>query len=243
MHTPSNELPVVVDNVAAAPGVRLITLSLPASWHFRPGQVAELATAPGTEGYFAIASAPFEAAASDRLGFLVKAGGSDSEPLMHLLPGAPITLRGPFGAGFDLPSAISEHDLLFVTAGTAIAAIRSVVGEALNAGARSRVSVVIGVRHAADLCFPNELVAWHERGVNVRVALSYGEADLDLALPLSAGRGRVQAHLAALVSPTTRAFIAGSEELEDEVTAVLVAGGVDVRHIQRNYRPDGRITA
>jgi len=238
MHKPDSA--VVFDNVAAAPGVRLLTLSLSSPWPFQPGQVAELATTPGTEGYFAIASAPSEAITSGRLAFLVKAGDSDSEPLMRLTAGASITVRGPFGAGFDLSVASGDHPLLFVTAGTALAAIRSAVVEALGRFAGPRVSVLIGVRHATDLCFTNELVAWQGRGVDVRIALSYGDSDLDLALPLRAARGRVQVHLSALVSPTTHAFIAGSEELEEAVMAALVAGGVPVRHIQRNYRADWR---
>lgn len=241
MHTPQSESVTVLANVPAAPGVRLLTLTVPAAWSFRPGQVAELLTDPGTEGYFAIASAPHETAAEPGpLAFLVKAEGSDSEPLMHLHPGAAITLRGPFGAGFELPSPVAQHDLLFVTAGTALAAIRSAVLESLHAGAGARIAVVIGLRHAADLCFADEVAAWQARGVHVRLALSYGEADIALALPFRVRRGRVQQHLADLVHAGTHAFLAGSEELEDDVTRVLVASGVEPAHIQRNYRPDGR---
>jgi len=129
---------------------------------------------------------------------------------------------------------------LFTATSASIAAIRSAVTEALHQGAGPRMAVVIGLRHAADLCFADEVVTWQERGVHVRLALSYGEADIDLALPLRAGRGRVQAHLADLAQADTHAFLAGSEELEDDVTRVLVASGVAPAHIQRNYRPDGR---
>ncbi len=244
MYTPRTESVVVLDNVPAAPGVRLLTLTAPRAWTFRPGQVAELAADPGTEGFFAIASAPAEVAAeSGRLAFLVKAEGSDSEPLMRLATGAAITLRGPFGEGFDLPSPVAKHDLLFITAGTALAAIRSAVVEAIGHGACARVAVVIGLRHAADLCFADEVLAWQQRGVHVRLALSYGEADIELALPLRAERGRVQAQIADIANADTHVFIAGSEELEDNVTFVLVAAGVKPHNIQRNYRPDGRSEA
>jgi len=242
MYTPGSHSTVVADNALAAPGVRLLRLAAPPSWSFRPGQVAELATSPGTDSYFAIASAPSEVAASGRLAFLVKAEGSDGEPLMRLAPGAPVTLRGPFGAGFELPAPAPAHDLLFVAAGTSLAAIRGAVVEALHDGASSRIAVVIGLRQATDLCFAEEVVAWVERGVHVRLALSHQSADLDHTplRRLHRGRGRVQAQLADLAGAATHAFIAGSEALEDDVTRILVASHVDARNIQRNYRPDGR---
>ncbi len=220
---------VVIDNAEAAPSVRRLVLAEPPGWSFVPGQVAELATTPGTEGFFAIANAPIEGGG---LVFLIKAADSDSAPLMALARGAAINLRGPFGAGFSLPDA--DGDLLFVTAGTALGAIRSAVVSALARSPRS-IAVAIGVRHAADLCFADDIAAWRARGVVVRVSLTRPAA--------GHLEGRVHAHLADLAHAGTHAFIAGSEALEDEATAVLVAAGVRPENIQRNYRPDARNTA
>jgi len=50
----------------------------------------------------------------------------------------------------------------------------------------------------------------------------------------------VQAQLGAMIEPDATVFIAGSEALEDEVSAILVAAGVHPSRIQRNYRPDQR---
>ncbi len=220
---------VVIDNAEAAPAVRKLVIAAPPEWSFVPGQVAELATTPGTEGYFAIANAPIE---EGGLVFLVKASDSDSAPLMLLDPGASLTVRGPFGAGFSLPDG--DGDLLFVTAGTAIGAIRSAVVSALARNTR-RIAVVIGLRNAADLCFADDIAGWRARGVLVRVSLTQPTPGF-LA-------GRVQPHLADLAHPDTHAFIAGSEALEDEVTAVLLDHGVRPENIQRNYRPDARNTS
>jgi anaerobic sulfite reductase subunit B len=240
--TPRSSTARLLANAEASPDTRTLTVALPAPWTFEPGQVVELAAGPGTAGYFAIASAPSEAGAGPdevRLDFLIKAGGSDSEPLMHLAPGASLTVRGPFGRGFSLPPPAARHPLLFVTAGTALSAVRSAVIEALARGHDpSAIALVIGVREASDLGFVRDIAAWVLRGVRVRVAVSHGPL---LGEPTPARvRGRVQAHLGDLITPATRAFIAGSEALEDDVSAALVAAGMPVARIQRNYRPDQR---
>ena len=226
---------LVVTQAHEAPGVRRLTVAPGRAWPFRPGQVAELSIGPGKEGYFAIASAPAE---GSHLAFLIKAEGSDSEPLMHLQPGARLTLRGPFGAGFELPSG--TRDLLFVAAGTAIAAVRSAIVQALSEDGASRLALVVGVRRPSELCCADEIVAWQERGVAVQVCVS-GDAPLPTSTSLTFARGRVQSHLDEHARATTHAFIAGSEELEDEVTAKLVELGVSFERIQRNYRPDARV--
>lgn len=226
----------VVECASASPDAVSLVVAVEEDWIFTPGQVVKLAAGPGTAGYFAIASAPSEA--SRRLAFLVKAGGSDSEPLMRLEPGAAITITGPFGLGFELPPPGPGARLLLVTAGTALSAVRSAVVEAIAMGHDARViSVLVGVRDARDLVFADELEHWHARGATVRVAVSHGDL-VPSALPLV--RGRVQAHLADLVTPATTAFIAGSETFEDEVSDALVAAGLAPERIQRNYRPDGR---
>lgn len=232
------ERAIVAANTLEVEGVRRLTVTPTEPWSFRTGQVAELSVGSGTEGYFAIASAPREVAP---LVFLIKAGGSDSEPLMRLEPGAELTLRGPYGPGFSLPASSAAEDLLFVSAGTAIAAVRSAVTEVLGTGVPHRVSVVVGVRRLADLCFAEELAGWARRGVDVCVCVSGALAnDEDVAADLAVARGRVQGQLGPRVRSTTRAFIAGSEALEDEVSAALLRLGVALDRIQRNYRPDHR---
>lgn len=228
----------VAANTPEVQGVRRLTLIPTEPWRFRTGQVAELSVGPGTEGYFAIASAPSEALP---LVFLIKAEGSDSEPLMRLEPGAELTLRGPYGAGFSLPRGGDAEDLLFVSAGTGIAAVRSAIMEVLGSGVPHRVSVVVGVRRLADLCFAEELAGWARRGVDVCVCVSGALANDEVAAPgFAVAPGRVQGQLGSRAQPTTRAFIAGSEALEDEVSAALLRLGVALERIQRNYRPDHR---
>jgi NAD(P)H-flavin reductase len=236
--SPSACSAIVVSNQVVARGVRLLTLTPPAAWPFRPGQVAELSIEPGSEGYFAIASAPAEGLP---IAFLVKAEGSTSESLMRVGTGAQVALRGPFGAGFSWPEGgyPPTERLLFVAAGTAVGAARSAIVELLAQGTPpARLGLLLGVRHLSDVCFADEIAAWHARGVDVRVCLS--QRQLDPGAPFPLAPGRVQAYLAAHADPATRVFIAGSEALEDEVTLALVSLGVGLERIQRNYRPDAR---
>jgi len=221
----------VVDNIGETPGTRRLVLARPPDWSHRPGQVAELVLGPGSDSFFAIASAPSE----PELAFLVKVGDATSFPIAAAQPGVDVTVRGPFGAGFDLPAG-SSTDLLFIGAGTALAALRSGVVEALVQHAPERVSLLAGVRRPNELAFAAEIAAWRARGVNVRVVASRPDPDD----AWSGHVGWVQRWLGDLLTTSTHAFLAGSDQLEDAVEAELIASGVARERIQRNYRGDWR---
>lgn len=221
----------VLANNDEAPGVRRLVLERPEGWSHRPGQVAELALGPGTAGYFAIASAPSER----ELVFLVKLADDTTFPIGDAVEGVDVDVHGPFGAGFDLPRDAAA-ELLFVGAGTALAALRAGVVEALVHHAPERVTLLCGVRRPNDLAFRDELAAWSARGVRVRVVVSRPDPDD----AWSGHVGWVQRCLIDLIRPTTFAFLAGSDVLEDAVEAELIGAGVARDHIQRNYRDDYR---
>lgn len=211
-------------------------------WLHRPGQVAELATAAGEEGFFAIASPP---ACGHRLTFLVRAGGTLSEPLMSLRVGESLLVRGPHGRGYELDRADSPSaPLLLVGVGSALSALRSALLDALASGARP-VTLVLGVRTAQDLAFADELPGWLARSVRVVLVESRRLDPTGPQVHPAGGTvlaGHVQDHLGPIAAtlPGALALLAGSEEFEDEVTEVLVRAGVAHHRIQRNFRPDGR---
>ncbi len=199
-------------------------------WTHRPGQVAELTVQPGAAGFFAIASADDGA----RLTFLVRAGGSLSEPIMSLPVGSEILVGGPFGRGFELDARGSEpRPLLLVGVGSALGALRAPLIDALSSHKHRPITLVLGVKTPADVAFADELRAWRDQGVAVHIVSSRAGDGL---------RGHVQDHLPAIAAANLDALVllAGSEELEDEVTALLVEAGIAANQIQRNFRPDGR---
>jgi NAD(P)H-flavin reductase len=221
----------VVDNRTEAAGVRRLVITRPDGWSHRPGQVAELACEPGGAGFFAIASGPDEAT----LDFLVKVG-PDTMALTGARRGDTLTLRGPFGAGFTLPDAAPGRRLLFVGAGTALAALRSGLVAARQDHDAADLALLVGVRRPAELAFADELARLDAEGARVHVVVSRADA----AEPWSGARGWVQDHIKDVVAPETWVFVAGSDALEDAVEAALDAAGVPLVRVQRNYRPDRR---
>ncbi len=228
------EVAEVVSNERETDSIHRLVVAPREPWAHRPGQVARVWLGPDCDGIFAIASAP----GAPALTFLVKAQGTAAEPIMRLTRGQRVTLHGPFGAGFVLPTA---GRLLFAAAGTAVAAAHSALVAALVGGhAPSQLAALIGVRTPEDLALRAELEALVARGIAIRVVASRPRAE---ARPdaLWQGRiGRAQAHLDGLVSPSDWVFLAGSDAFEDDLARALVAAGVDPWRVQRNYRPDGR---
>lgn len=211
-----------------ARGLRRIHVDPGPAFAYVPGQVAVLGVADRERGFFAIASAPHE---DGPLTFLIKDGGSaPSTGLLDAEPGAPLALEGPLGPGFDLADAAAS-EVLLVGAGTGIAPLRSVLAELLVTPGRSGgVALVHGIRHADQLCFADEHARWRAAGVEVRVVVSRPAASDGWR-----GRvGRVQVHVADLVTPTTLAFIAGMDGMVEETRAALLALGLDPTRIRTN---------
>jgi len=238
---PTTRTAQVVASSSESEGVARLEVVIPGPWRHRPGQVAELSIAPGKDGFFAIASAPHEA---PRLVFLIKAGGSISPQLMALNPGDCVTLRGPFGRGYE-PTATTRANpvtvapLLLVGVGTALGALRSALVDALEASPRRPIALLVGIRRPEELCFSEELRAWQLRGVAIHLVASRGGPAWDGLV------GHVQDHVSAVVTALSQSgpplcLIAGSEAFEDDLTEHLVALGVPPASIQRNFRPDAR---
>lgn len=233
---PTRHRGVVLTNRPEGRDARRLDIQVDGPWAHRPGQVAELSVTRGDEGYFAIASPPGE---GGRLSFLVRAGGSLSEPLMTLPVGAEVSVSGPWGRGYDLDARGTDtRPLLLVGVGSALGALRSPLLDALATRVHWPVTLVLGVRTLDDVGFADELDAWRAAGAEIHLVVSRSE---HVPSP-SCFRGHVQDHLVALASRSAGALVllAGSEAFEDEVTAVLVGAGVATDRIQRNFRPDGR---
>ncbi|PKN55787.1 MAG: hypothetical protein CVU56_19440 [Deltaproteobacteria bacterium HGW-Deltaproteobacteria-14] len=206
-------------HVAVAPGV---------GFAYVPGQVAMLGVAGRERGIFAIASAPHE---PGPLTFLIKDGGSAAATgLLDAEPGARLVLEGPLGGGFDLTDAAAS-DVLLVGVGTGIAPLRSVLAELLvTPGRAGDLALVHGVRHTSQLCFADDHGGWRAAGVRVRLVASRPAVS-----DCWQGRvGRVQRHLADLVTPATLAFIAGMDEMMAETRAALLELGLDPGRIRTN---------
>jgi NAD(P)H-flavin reductase len=218
-----------------------VDLRRPEGFVHGPGQVLDLARGGGTPAYYAIASAPDEAA----LTLLVRADASAAP----FTPGEAVSIGGPWGAGFTAcrGGAFPER-LVLCAIGSAVGAVRSAWREALSAGLDApRLELRLGVRVADALPFADELDALAAHGAAVTVAVSRGElASLESAKSgVRYVSGRVQTSLIAAPLGGARgcvARLAGNPEAEDAMTAALLAAGVDLGAIERNYSPDQRAT-
>ena len=92
----------------------------------------------------------------------VRAVGAVSAALCAAQPGTTIGVRGPFGTGWALDTAVGR-DVVIVAGGVGLAPLRPVVLEALAQRDRyGRVILIAGARAQREFLYPAELAAWHQ---------------------------------------------------------------------------------
>ncbi len=92
----------------------------------------------------------------------VRAVGAVSAALCAAQPGTTIGVRGPFGTGWALDTAIGR-DLVIVAGGVGLAPLRPVVHEALAQRDRyARVVLITGARVQRDFLYPAEIASWKQ---------------------------------------------------------------------------------
>ncbi|WP_327000602.1 FAD/NAD(P)-binding protein [Dactylosporangium sp. NBC_01737] len=140
---------------------------------FRPGQFAMLYT-------FGVGEVPISVSGRHGVGGLlhtVRAVGATSGALSRAEPGCLLGVRGPFGAGWDLP-APAGADLVVVAGGLGLAPLRPVVHHAVEDRDRYRTaSVLIGARTPEDLLYPDEYESWRSAGIDVFVIVDRATVD------------------------------------------------------------------
>ncbi|MDX2118002.1 MAG: hypothetical protein SFY96_07465 [Planctomycetota bacterium] len=87
--------------------------------------------------------------------------GVASNYLCDLKPGDEVTVTGPNGKRFLLPSRTAEHDYVFFATGTGIAPFRGMLLDLLHGpdAGRSRVVLVMGSPYASDLLYHEDMLA------------------------------------------------------------------------------------
>jgi NAD(P)H-flavin reductase len=143
---------------------------------FTPGQFNML----GLHGTGEVPISIVEASADgEQFMHTIRAVGRVTRGLAALGPGEVVGLRGPYGRGWPLDE-VRGRDLLFVTGGLGCAPVLSAITHALaRRGDYGSLSILQGVRHAADLIWRERYEAW-ERAAGVTVLLA---ADLPHQAP------------------------------------------------------------
>lgn len=214
----------LLSNEPETPTTRRIRLAVDgAGFHFRAGQAASLAAGPAEPTPYSIASAPHETAREGRLEFLVKVDGSSRFGAIvdTLQPGTAIRVEGPAGT-FVLPDVSAAAPLLFIAGGTGVAPMRSMILEALHLGHQGTRALVYSARSPLEFAYVDELRRLADDGrLSLTLTLT-GEVE-----EWAHARGRTgAAHLSALVTPGTTAFVCGPPAMVADLPAALVSLGL-----------------
>jgi anaerobic sulfite reductase subunit B len=193
---------------------------------FRPGQFTMLSVAGVGEIPVSISGAErFDG----RIMHTVRDVGAVSGALCRVPVGGPVGVRGPYGRGWDLRSALGG-DLLVMAGGIGLAPLRSLVLTALALRGRfGRIVVLVGARTSAEILYPLQVAAWARRR-DLEV-----ESTVDHATPGWTGsEGLITEPLARtrLAPERTTAFLCGPEAMMKASAAALLERGLAPARIQ-----------
>lgn len=136
-----------------------------------PGQCAMLSIPGVGEGMFSITSSP---TVKEYQEFSIKKCGCVTTWLHDMEVGQQITIRGPYGNGFPVETALKGQNLLFIAGGIGIAPLRSVINYCrANRENYGTIDIVYGARSKEDLVDLKEMQEeWaHEEGLNLHLTI------------------------------------------------------------------------
>ena len=142
-----------------------------------PGQCAMLSMPGIGEALFSITSSPTN---EEYLEFSIKKCGCVTTWIHNIEPGQMVTLRGPYGNGFPVESALKGKDLLFIAGGIGLAPLRSVINYCRDKRDQyGKITVVYGARSKEDLVDYNEILTeWIPEGdIDVQLTIDREQAD------------------------------------------------------------------
>ena len=120
-----------------------------------PGQCAMVSVPGISEAMFSITSSPTQ---TEYMEFSIKKCGCLTDWLHSIEVGQQVTVRGPFGNGFPVESALKGKNLTFIAGGIGLAPLRSVINYVrANRANYGKVTVVYGSRSKDDLVDLNEI--------------------------------------------------------------------------------------
>jgi len=130
------------------------------SFHFEPGQVAQMSIFGVGESTFVINSPPTR---MDYLQFSVMRAGEVTDRIHQLKEGDPVGVRGPLGNWFPYEE-MRGKDIYFIGGGIGMAPLRTLLLFMLdNRKDYGDITLLYGARSPEDLCYKEELKEWQAR--------------------------------------------------------------------------------
>jgi NAD(P)H-flavin reductase len=190
----------------------------------RPGQYCQLRLEDGEiEGHFVLVDPP----GAGPFRFLLRSGGPAADALRTKQAGARLDVRGPLGEGFDLDKA-RDRDVLLVSAGSAIGAIRPVLLALRPYGAR-RIWLYHGTRTLEHVPFLDDLERSEREGVALTITVSRaGKSQLSERVQHAIRRDRLDLRHAV-------AYVSGMHAMVEALRIELPRLGLAPEAIYLNY--------
>lgn len=167
----------IVERIQESPDIftlrlRLSDLQARAQYRFAPGQFNMVYLYGVGEVPISIVSDPGDPSMLDHT---IRALGRVTRGLAQLTTGQRLGLRGPFGRGWPL-ERVKGRDVLVVTGGLGCAPVVAVINYILLRRAEfGSLTIVQGVKHAADLIWRQRYEYWHTLpNVEVLLAADHG---------------------------------------------------------------------
>ncbi len=153
----------------------------------------------------------------------IRVAGNLTGALHRLGAGDSLSVRGPFGDGFDLET-LKGRDLLFIAGGIGIAPMRSLLLAVLNKPkAFGRLRLLYGAKSPNEILFTGDFKGWREKGLGVEVIVDKGAKGWD-------GRVGLVTNLMGplkLDAPKTTAVVIGPPIMYRFVVAKLKRMGLE----------------
>ena len=172
---------------------------------FEPAQFSMLGAFGIGEAAISISSDPAIRTHHD---YTIRRAGPISNALVDTPEGGHVTVRGPFGVPWPMPS-IGGGDLLVVAGGLGLAPLRSAIEAALRRPSGS-TTILYGARSPDDVLFDDDRDRWRQLGATV-------VETVDATDPYWRGRVGLVTELLGTeevpVDPTATAFVCGPEPM------------------------------
>ena len=157
------------------PDVWTLDIDPPEEFTYTPGQFNMLTA-------FGVGEAPIsmsgDAAKSGRLIHTIRSVGAVSSALTRLGAGDAVGVRGPFGVGWPMDTAVG-HDVVVVAGGLGLAPVRPALYRLLAERSRfGKVALLYGTRRPEEILFRAELEEWRRRlDIQIEVTVDHAVGD------------------------------------------------------------------
>jgi len=174
------------------------------------------------EGPFSIASSPLQ---KDEFEHTIRLAGDLTKAIDRLSPGDIVGIRGPYGAGWPVGSAIGK-DLLIIAGGIGLAPLRGLINFIIEQrGDFGAVEIMYGSRKPENLVFKSEYDRWRA-APNMSLFLTVDEVPKGLEWPHERGVVTNLLGFSKIDPANALAFVCGPEIMMRFIARSLTIRGL-----------------